>query len=90
MVGVDSETWGVENDSWMERCELPRFPAKDRCAGLGDPWRRMEPCLVFVGVVTIDPLHPFTGEDIGAMGRKFDLIPILRMMGGDPQMAWMR
>jgi hypothetical protein len=52
----------------------------------GNGWNHVT---VFVGVVTLDPLHPFTGEDIGAMGRKHDLIPILRMMGGDPQMTWM-
>jgi hypothetical protein len=90
MVGVDAEEWVVEKDNWYEKCELPRFPPKIEILAWETRGGAWDHVTVFVGMVTIDPENPFTGEDIGAMGRKYDLIPILRMMGGDPEMAWMR
>ena len=85
-----ADKYQVEEDHWYEASELRRFPPSiDMMAWetRGNGWNHIT---VFVGVVTLNPLHPFTGEDIGGMGRKHDLIPIFRMMGGDPAMAWMR
>ena len=81
--GPYSENYHVEEDHWLEASELKRFPpALDMVAWetRGNGWNHVT---VFVGIVTLDPLHPFTGDDIGAMGRKHDLIPYLRRLGGE-------
>jgi hypothetical protein len=88
MVGVDAE-WQIESDNYYEARELARFPPKIEMLcweTRGGAWDHLT---VFVGLVALDPLHPFTSEDVGAIGRKHDLIPILRRMGGDPALAWM-
>lgn len=85
MVGVDSEEWKVEENDLGEGRELARFPPRIDVLAWetrGGAWDHVS---VFVGAVTLDPLHPFTGEDLAAMGRKHDLIPYLRKLGEEQQ-----
>jgi hypothetical protein len=82
-VGPFSDQWWVKPEHWYEACELPRFPPKiDMMAWetRGDGWHSVS---VFVGVVEVAPLHPLTGEDLGEMGRKHDLMRYLWHLGGE-------
>ena len=89
IVGVDTETWQVEHDNYYEGWELAKFPPKIEMLAWETRGGAYDHVTVFVGVVALDPLHPFTGRDVGAMGRKHDIIPVLRKMGGDTTLAWM-
>jgi len=82
-IGPYTEHWRVKENEYSEAIELQRIPPRIDILAWESRGDHFNTFSVYVGVVEVDPLHPFTGADLGAMGRTHDLIPYLRKLGGD-------
>jgi hypothetical protein len=85
-IGPYTEHWRVKENEYFEAIELSRIPPRIDILAWETRGDHFHSFSVYVGVIEVDPLHPLTGEDLGAMGKAHELIPYLRKLGGDQRL----